>query len=610
MMFQTKEDIPRVPWGNPNPTLPNWAITRYVPWTSWKAAQEQWGLSSVRQGESSGTITHELGHFFFSIGDNNNNPFVTPYHRVGSAPWDIMDRGSFNGPGGPHYRWVVPVQAGGFMPAGFMLRNKIKMNFLPAANVLNINRNGLAASGLVVDTVTARAVDPGPNGTAGIKVVLDGASPVDKTPACNTNTDPFCRGNTGWDQYNIEVVQRIGYDSFTPDNGVLLSIDKTNESSTCGYNCFTWVIDAHPEDINLVDYYKPDGTPIMRTIGDLAQLNDAAFHAGTNSGSQYEWTDPYNNLHFYVIDKHVDADGIIRYVVGVQNPTGAGPQTRGVRVDPAPKVAVGDTNYAYCTFKVNNTGVGVATDPALHPEDLNAYLNNDIYRLSATASGSGWHAQLPNALSTSAFGAAADAQVYVTRDVSGADPGSVISLTATSVSDATKSSTATCFAGDAVTTTTVKADFEPSQYGHPVVFSAAVSADPAAGIPGGAVQFSIDGATVGAPIALDAERPRDPAAHQQPRHRHPRGVGAVPGLRHLPALVGQPQPRRQEAPRHDRRADQRRPGRLQRPLVPHRHGQPRERRRHRRPHRQPAADGRRGRPGDTAAHRRRHGDQH
>ncbi len=72
------------------------------------------------------------------------------------------------------------------------------------------------------------------------------------------------------------------------------------------------------------------------------------------------------------------------------------------------------------------------------------------------------------------------------------------------MSDATKSSTATCFAGDAVTTTTVKADFEPSQYGHPVVFSAAVSADPAAGIPSGAVQFSIDGATIGAPIALDA----------------------------------------------------------------------------------------------------------
>jgi hypothetical protein len=37
---------------------------------------------------------------------------------------------------------------------------------------------------------------------------------------------------------------------------------------TCGYNCFTWVEDAHPEDMNMVDYLKPDGTPIMRTIAD------------------------------------------------------------------------------------------------------------------------------------------------------------------------------------------------------------------------------------------------------------------------------------------------------------------------------------------------------
>ena len=150
MMFQTKEDIPRVPWGNPNPALPNWATTRYVDWTSWKAAQEQWGLSSVRQGESSGTITHELSHFLFSIGDNNNNPYITPYHRVGSGPWDIMDRGSFNGPGGPHNRWEVPAQYGASMPAGHMLRDKIGMKFVTYPEVLRLNRTGLAQSGLAV----------------------------------------------------------------------------------------------------------------------------------------------------------------------------------------------------------------------------------------------------------------------------------------------------------------------------------------------------------------------------------------------------------------------------------------------------------------------------
>ena len=111
MKFQTKEDIPEE-WGNPDRTKPRWVVTRYEPWTSWKAGQMQWGLSSVRQGESSGTITHEIVHFAFRVGDNNNNPYAQPYHRVGSGPWDIMDRGSFNGPGGPHSRWVVPATQG------------------------------------------------------------------------------------------------------------------------------------------------------------------------------------------------------------------------------------------------------------------------------------------------------------------------------------------------------------------------------------------------------------------------------------------------------------------------------------------------------------------
>ena len=62
MKFQTRDDIPAA-WGNPNPALPRWVVTRYVPWTSWRAGAMQWGLSTIRQGDNSGTITHELGHF-------------------------------------------------------------------------------------------------------------------------------------------------------------------------------------------------------------------------------------------------------------------------------------------------------------------------------------------------------------------------------------------------------------------------------------------------------------------------------------------------------------------------------------------------------------------
>jgi M6 family metalloprotease-like protein len=58
MKFRSRDEIPAA-WGNPDPSKPRWVTTRYVPWTSWLAGAQQWGLSSVRQGESSGTITHE-----------------------------------------------------------------------------------------------------------------------------------------------------------------------------------------------------------------------------------------------------------------------------------------------------------------------------------------------------------------------------------------------------------------------------------------------------------------------------------------------------------------------------------------------------------------------
>jgi len=124
MKFQSPDSIPPE-WGNPDASKPRWVASRYVSWTSWKAGQMQWGLSSMRQGENSGTITHEIAHYAFATGDNNNNPYAKPYRRVGSGPWDIMDRGCFNGPGGPHRRWVVPAAEGAAMPAGFMLRNRV-----------------------------------------------------------------------------------------------------------------------------------------------------------------------------------------------------------------------------------------------------------------------------------------------------------------------------------------------------------------------------------------------------------------------------------------------------------------------------------------------------
>ena len=418
MKFASKEDIP-AEWGNPDTTRPRWVTTRYVPWTSWKAGAQQWGLSSVRQGENSGTITHEIAHFAFRTGDNNNNPYETPYRRVGSGPWDVMDRGSFNGPGGPHRRWVVPANEGASMPAGFTLRNRLRYEWLQPSQVLTLTRSGLEASGLVVANVTARAVDPLPGEYAGVVVRLDGGAPQDRTPPCDMNADPLCAGEPVFDFYSMEVVQRIGYDSFTPDSGVLIAKNKDREGRTCGYNCFTWVIDAHPEDINMVDFVKPDGTKVMRTIADYRQLNDALFHAGVDSGSEYEWIDEPNRLHFYVVDLKRDPRGILSYMVAVRSLYDSGAQKRGV-------------------------GLAVSDGPRSVPNAVNVRVTNtgnavDVFRLSASSEDSGWSAKLANALLALQPGQFADVPVYVTR---GPGNGRVI-VRVTSESDPKQTRTAT-----------------------------------------------------------------------------------------------------------------------------------------------------------------------
>ena len=98
---------------------------------------------------------------------------------------------------------------------------------------------------------------------------------------------------------------------------------------------------------------------------------------------------------------------------------------------------------ASCHFPLTNTGVDAATDPALHPQDETQFLHNDIYQLSVASEGTGWSAALRNEFATAAFGSTVDVPVYVSRDEVAASHG-LVTLTATSVSDPTKTSTATC----------------------------------------------------------------------------------------------------------------------------------------------------------------------
>jgi M6 family metalloprotease-like protein len=439
MKFDTPEDIPPE-WGNPNPDLPRWIPTRYVEWTSWLAGAQQWGLSSMRQGENSGTITHELGHFAFRLPDLNNNPYLEPYRRVAAGPWDMMDRGCFNGPGGPHMRWVVPPAQGASMPAGLMVKNRLENEFITESQLLRLSRDGLAESGLAVAEVTARAVNPLPGTLAGITVRLDGSEPLDRTPEDDPATHPLSSGTSNYDFYSLEVIQRIGNDSYTPDNGVLIAKNKDNMRGRNGgpnaFNSYIWVIDAHPEDINRVDYVKPNGEEVMRTVADYRQLNDALFHAGLNSGSHFEWEDTWNRLHFYVIDPRKNEEGILSYTLGVRSLDGSGTQERGVGLTGPGEEEVGNPNTPI-TFTLTNTGSSPESGSELHPQDASTFLNTDIYRLSVSVGGEGWSAELLNALAAVESGGSQPVTVYVSRG-SGSDPSGMVTLQATSESDPSK----------------------------------------------------------------------------------------------------------------------------------------------------------------------------
>ena len=194
-----------------------------------------------------------------------------------------------------------------------------------------------------------------------------------------------------------------------------------------------WVVDAHPEDIDKVDFVLPNGTPQKMTIGDYRQLSDALFHAGADSGSQYEYTDEANRLHFYVLDIKRDKSGVLSYTVAVRSLDGSGTQTRGVRLSPGLGIAAPQRGWAKCTLPLTNTGKA-GTAP---------YSDSDVYRLSATAAGRGWSAWLPNALATAKAGQRTTVQVYAKHATGGAHLGKV-KLTATSESDPTKKATTSC----------------------------------------------------------------------------------------------------------------------------------------------------------------------
>ena len=539
--------------GNP---IPNWAPTRYVPWTSWRAAANHWpnaGGGTSTQAESSGqsVFAHEFSHLR-GLPDNYNNPFADNQRNY-TGYWEMMSRGTFNGPGGTHNRWQIPNAGGSALGPHHMLHYKNQLGVLEADEQVTVQRDDLAGQGAAVvrvmaresvpegsdiagitvnwgaATITSQILSPSPmtlnptyftsslfqngrleaavvnagNGTTAEFAAIDAAGKIafmrregtgGLTPAqkvanaaaagaaaavvYNNTTGTFtatvgetipafslsqaqgdavialvnsgpvtmelvgrggdlagscarqgldafnCVG-TGYLAYRLEVADRVGNDSFAPGHGVLLSKSRNSGTPTVA------LVDPNPQDIGMIDFYRPDGTPVAVVRGDPRQLNDASFHAGTRSDSEYEYVDNFNRLHFYVIDKFRDADGVLFYDLGVRRLDGAGGFARGVALGAATKTTSQPDAVVSCSFPLANTG-----------QAGTGVFESDIYRLSASSSSGDWEITLPNALATAKAGGTTDVEVHATR--AAGNGGTTLTLTARSETDPTKAATASC----------------------------------------------------------------------------------------------------------------------------------------------------------------------
>ncbi|PZF81212.1 peptidase M6 [Jiangella anatolica] len=441
MMFRTAEDVPPT-FGPPGATegpvlnadgnpIANAVGTRYVDWTSWQAAGNHWPNASAgtsTQAENSGlsVFAHEFSHLR-GLPDNYNNPFDPASGRAGTAYWEMMSRGSFNGPGGTHNRWQVPNAGGSALGPHHTLYFKTtgqgRLGVVKPEEFLTITRAGLAQQGVAVTPIKGREYVPDGD-MVGLSIGLD--SPfVHGTCQARTNDPFFCTPlTTAWNQFNVEVVERVGNDSFVAGHGVLIGQSRNSGSPRA------WLVDANPNDIGRIDFYRPGnatepgGEPVPVVKGDPRQLDDATFHAGTASGSEYEYLDAPNKLHFYVLDTYRDEEGELFYDVAVRHTEATDTYQRGAALSESATYAVGDST-ALVNVPLTNTG---AAGEGIY--------GSDVYRISSTIEGEGWDVTLPYEIKAAAAGGTVPVWAYATAGEDASETATV-TITATSESDPT-----------------------------------------------------------------------------------------------------------------------------------------------------------------------------
>ena len=244
--------------GNP---IPNWSPTRYVPWTSWRAAANHWpnaGGGTSTQAESSGqsVFAHEFSHLR-GLPDNYNNPFARqrpqlhgllgddePRHvqRPRRHPQPLADpeRGRL----GPRPAPPAALQEPARRPDG--------------DRAGHARAEHLADQGIAVVPIKARESVPGARprrahgqlrhrrrprrhlrepGLLGHPLLL----PEPHRPATST---------TGWRSSTRSATTRS-----RPATA------SCSRRAAAAARRRVWMIDPNPQDIGMIDFYRPDGTP-------------------------------------------------------------------------------------------------------------------------------------------------------------------------------------------------------------------------------------------------------------------------------------------------------------------------------------------------------------
>ena len=297
MLYENRDDIPDAfgPPRNPdgsaplngegNP-MPNWADTRYVDWTSWKAAANHWPNASggtSTQAESSGlsVFAHEFSHLR-GLPDNYNNPFADN-ERNFTGYWEMMSRGTFNGPGGTHNRWQVPNQGGSGLGPHHLLHFKNQLGVLTPADQITLRARHAAEPGHRGGAAAEPRVLAERQSRRAYRRLRRGREGGDLAGTCATRaTRPTSStARTAWGRATRPTAWRSSTASATTRScpATACSSRRAAPSSTPR----VWIIDPNPEDIGMIDFYRPDGTPVPVVRGDPRQLNDATFNAGTNS---------------------------------------------------------------------------------------------------------------------------------------------------------------------------------------------------------------------------------------------------------------------------------------------------------------------------------------